>query len=85
LQVSCTPMVSTTCGGSVELIECGVTGFLVAPNDVRGLSQCLDLLLADAEQRRSLGQAGQEKMCREFSVEAMVTCMTQVYEEALAA
>jgi glycosyltransferase involved in cell wall biosynthesis len=79
------PVVSTTCGGSVELIECGVTGFLVSPNDAAAMSKHVDLLLANAEQRRSMGQAGREKMCRAFSVKAMVTRMTRVYEEALAA
>jgi len=79
------PVVSTTCGGSVELVECGVTGFLVSPNDASGLSRRLDLLLADAEQRRSISQVGREKMRREFSVEVMITRMTQVYEEALVA
>jgi len=44
----------------------------------------VDLLLADAEQRHSMGQAGREKICRAFSVQAMVTRMTRVYEEALA-
>jgi glycosyltransferase involved in cell wall biosynthesis len=79
------PVVSTTCGGSVELIECGVTGFLVSPNDAATMAKHVDLLLANAEQRCSIGQAGREKMCRAFSVQAMVTRMTQVYEEALAA
>jgi len=79
------PVVSTTCGGSVELIECGITGFLVSPTDVAAMTKRIDLLLANAEQRRSMGQAGREKICRAFSVQAMVTRMTQVYEEALAA
>lgn len=79
------PVVSTTCGGSVELIECGVTGFLVSPNDAADMSKHLDLLLSNAEQRRSIGQAGREKMYHAFSVKAMVIRMTQVYEEALAA
>jgi glycosyltransferase involved in cell wall biosynthesis len=79
------PVVSTTCGGSVELIECGVTGFLVSSNDAANMAKRIDLLLANAEQRRSMGQAGREKMCRAFSVKVMVTRMTQVYEEALAA
>jgi len=78
------PVVSTACGSSVELIESGVTGFLVSPNDVSGMSQYLELLLANAEQRHHIGQAAREKMRREFSVEAMITGMTQVYEEALA-
>ena len=62
------PVVSTTCGGSVELIECGVTGFLVSPKDAAHMAKHVDLLLANAEQRRSMGQAGREKMCRAFSV-----------------
>jgi glycosyltransferase involved in cell wall biosynthesis len=69
----------------VELIECGVTGFLVSPKDAAHMAKHVDLLLANAEQRRSMGQAGREKMCRAFSVKAMVTRMTQVYEEALTA
>jgi glycosyltransferase involved in cell wall biosynthesis len=79
------PVVSTTCGGSVELIESGTTGFLVSPNSAADMSRYLDLLLADAEQCRRMSQAGREKMRREFSVEIMATRMTQVYEEALAA
>jgi hypothetical protein len=30
-----------------------------------------------------MGQAGMDKMCREFSVEAMVTKMTKVYEDRI--
>src|SRR5262245_44997149 len=78
------PVVSTTCGGSEELIECGVTGFLVSPNDAAAMSKHVDLLLANAEQRRSIGQAGRAKMCRAYSMKVMVARMTQVYEEALA-
>ena len=77
------PVVSTTCGGSVELIECGVTGFLVSLNDAASMAKRIELLLANEEQRRSIGQAGREKMCRAFSIQAMVNRMTQVYEEAL--
>jgi hypothetical protein len=49
------------------------------------MSKHVDLLLANAEQRRSIGQAGREKMCRAYSMKVMVARMTQVYEEALAA
>jgi len=79
------PVVSTTCGDSAKLIEHGVTGYLVSPNDVAGLSEYLDLLLSDPDLRRRLGQAGREKMRREFSVEAMVGRMVKVYEDALIA
>jgi glycosyltransferase involved in cell wall biosynthesis len=78
------PVVSTACGGSVELIENGVTGFLVSTNDVFDMSRHLDLLLANSKQRYHISQAARERMRRKFSIEAMITCMTQVYEEALA-
>jgi glycosyltransferase involved in cell wall biosynthesis len=78
------PVVSTACGGSMELIEHGVTGFLVSPDDAAAMSKHLDLLLANAAGYRRISQAAREKMYREFSVKAMVTRMTQVYEEALA-
>src|SRR5207344_1736522 len=70
---------------SVELIESGVSGFLVSPNDAADMSKPLDLLLANAEHRRSISQVAREKMYCEFSVKPIVTHMTQVYEEALAA
>jgi glycosyltransferase involved in cell wall biosynthesis len=68
----------------VEVVDSGVTGFLVSPNDVSSMSRYLDLLLTDVVQRRRMSQAARERMCQEFSVDAMVRCMTQVYEDVLA-
>ena len=78
------PVVSTRCGDSMHLIEHGVSGYLVSPNDDVGMSAHIDLLLANPEHRLHMGQAGREKMRREFSVENMVARMTQVYEQVLA-
>lgn len=78
------PVVATRCGDSVHLIEEGVSGYLVLPDDDRTTSAHLDLLLRSPELRFRFGQAAREKMSHEFSVNTMVTRMTQVYEEALA-
>lgn len=77
------PVVSTNCGGSVELIERGVTGYLVSPDDHGAMWTYLDSLLANPCQRHRMGQAAREKMLREFGVSTMVTRMTQIYEQAL--
>lgn len=78
------PVVATRCGDTVDLIEHGVSGYLVEPDDEVGMSACLDLLLANPENRFRMGQAGREKMRSQFSIEAMVARMTQVYDEVLA-
>ena len=77
------PVISTDCGDTSELIENGVTGYLVSTDDHTTMSEYLDLLLKNCELRSRMGQAGQEKMRREFSVETMIKRMTQVYEDAL--
>src|SRR5262249_42614900 len=66
------PVVSTRCGDSSDLIEHGVSGYLVSINDCAAMSSYLDVLLANVDQRRRMGQAGRQKMRREFSVKAMV-------------
>jgi glycosyltransferase involved in cell wall biosynthesis len=78
------PVVSTRCGDSIRLIDDGVSGYLVASDDDGNMSSYIDQLLANPEHRFRMGQAGREKMRREFSIKAMVTRMTQVYEEVLA-
>lgn len=50
------PAVATAVGGIPELIEDGVSGFLVEPHDVEGLTDAL-AQLADAETRSRIGEA----------------------------
>lgn len=54
------PVVATRVGAVPELVEDGVTGLLVEPEDVAGLGRALSLLLGDARVRARLtgGSAG---------------------------
>jgi len=79
------PVVASQVGAVPDLVENGITGFLVPPNEVESLANRLQTLLEDPELRLRMGQAGMDKMSREFSVEAMVTKMSKVYEERLLA
>jgi glycosyltransferase involved in cell wall biosynthesis len=50
-------VIATNHGGTVELIEEGVTGMLVPPSDPKSLAEAIELLLADPALREKMGQA----------------------------
>lgn len=63
------PVVSTRVSGIPELVEDGVGGRLVAPNDPDSLADAVASLLADPERRARYAVAGRQKVEREFDVE----------------
>lgn len=75
------PVIASQVGGIPELIEDGITGFLVKPNHIGGLADQLEKLLVDTNLRQEMGCAGREKMEREFSASKMIARMKRVYEE----
>jgi glycosyltransferase involved in cell wall biosynthesis len=64
---------ATTVPGIGELITDGVTGALVAPNAPSALAAALARLIADPEQRRALGAAGQHRVRSDFGMDAGIS------------
>ena len=62
------PVVSTTVSGIPELVEDGVTGLLVPPDDAEVLSQAISRLLTDPELAARLARAGRQRVEREYDV-----------------
>jgi glycosyltransferase involved in cell wall biosynthesis len=50
-------VIATNHGGTVELIEDGITGILVPPSDPKSLAAAIELLLDDQPLREKMGQA----------------------------
>jgi glycosyltransferase involved in cell wall biosynthesis len=75
------PVIATRAGALSEIIEDGVTGILVPPADPGALSEALRLLLSDAELCRRMGQAGRERVLRNFTWRRTAERMAQAYEE----
>jgi len=69
----------TTAGGIPEAVEHGVTGVLVAPGDSAALGDAIVRLLQDAPVRRQMGEAGRDKVAREFGVDRLVEGTLDVY------
>ncbi|NLC58211.1 MAG: glycosyltransferase family 4 protein [Armatimonadetes bacterium] len=61
-------VVSTPLSGIPEVVEDGVTGLLVPPEDAGALAAALERLITDPELRRRLGEAGCARVCRDFDI-----------------
>src|SRR5947209_18230931 len=73
------PVVASRVGGIPDLVEDGVTGFLVAPGDVEGLRHALERLLADPGLRRRMGRAGRERIVERCSLESVTAATLDAY------
>jgi glycosyltransferase involved in cell wall biosynthesis len=71
------PVVASDAPAHRDLVEDGTSGFLVK-NEVELLERC-QLLIDDAGLRRKLGEAGRERVRREFSLEAMISGLSRLY------
>jgi glycosyltransferase involved in cell wall biosynthesis len=63
------PVVATSVGGTPEVVEDGVNGLLVAPEDPGALSEAIIRLLGDERLRREMGKKGREKARAVFDIE----------------
>ena len=75
------PVVSTRVGGVPELVAEDVHGLLVEPRDPEALAEAVARLLRDPALARRLGAEGRRRQQREFSLEAMVGRIEDLYEE----
>lgn len=61
------PVVGTRVGGIPEIIQDGVTGYLVEPGDVAALAESVERLVADPMLRHTFGEAGRKRVAEQFT------------------
>ena len=79
------PCVATRVGGNAEALTDGVSGFLVESEDANAMEDRLLRLLRDPKLRRGMGQVARQKVESHFSMSAMMSRLTDIYQELLAA
>jgi glycosyltransferase involved in cell wall biosynthesis len=73
------PVVCSDSGGNREIVEHGITGFVIPPADVDALVAALRSLGSDAGLRASLGNAGRQSADSRFSVERFAEDFLTIY------
>jgi glycosyltransferase involved in cell wall biosynthesis len=73
------PVVATSVGGNLHLVQHETTGLLVPPLDPISLAAALQWLGESPHARRRMGLAARARVEREFSLDAMVQAFDQLY------
>jgi glycosyltransferase involved in cell wall biosynthesis len=76
-------VVATRTGGLAEVVNDGVTGALVPPNDVSSLAGAITTLLRDRPACERMGTRGQARAEASFSADAYVDGFITLYETML--
>jgi glycosyltransferase involved in cell wall biosynthesis len=78
------PVVASNVGGIPEMIEDGVTGLLVPPNDCDALAAALIKLLTDHPYADMIARRGHDLVHERFCIELMVNSIESIYDEEAA-
>jgi glycosyltransferase involved in cell wall biosynthesis len=78
------PIVATAVGGVPELIEDGVQGLLVRPEDPRALADAMQRLLEDRALATRLGDAARERQRANYDLDVVVRRLEDLYLELYA-
>ena len=73
------PVIATNDGGPAEIIENGVSGFLVPPKQPSALAESMVSLIDDADKRKRMGSAGREIVEARFDIRNSVAQIEAIY------
>ena len=77
------PVVATAVGGQIDSVVHEVTGLHVPPRDPRALAGAVGALLASAQRRRQLGEAGVRRVRARFGFDRVAAATHDAYLDLL--
>ena len=77
------PVIATAVGAHPEVLEDGVTGLLVPPDNPEAIAQAICRLLKDPNLLQRMGQAGRQRAERRFNLANHVQSVERVYRDLL--
>ena len=76
-------VVATNAGGTAEMVEDGVTGFVTPVDDTPALASAMDKLLIDADLRRQMGEAGRRSAQLRFRRSVVIDKTIALYGDMI--
>ena len=73
------PVISTYHGGIPELVEDGISGFLVPERDVQALVDKLSYLIKHPEKWSAMGKAGRDSVLKNYNLTLLNDDLVKVY------
>jgi glycosyltransferase involved in cell wall biosynthesis len=77
------PVVASNVGGLPEVVEHGVTGFIVPPRDPHKTADAIEKLVLDGGLRACMGSAGRQRVKKLFNWDDNVSQMIDIYDSTL--
>lgn len=77
------PVVASGVAGVAELVEDGVSGYVVPPADVETLTARISTLIADPDLRNRMGIAGRTKVEQEFDITSETRWLSTIFSESI--
>ena len=65
------PVVASKVGAIPEIIENGVSGYLISPDDIQGWRLRLEHMVRNEDERKKIGFNGQTRIAKQFSAKKM--------------
>ncbi|NEO99166.1 MAG: colanic acid biosynthesis glycosyltransferase WcaL [Symploca sp. SIO2E9] len=77
------PVISTEHGGIPELVEDGVSGFLVPERDAEAIAEKLQYLLENPEIWQQMGSSGRNRVVQKYDMETLNNELVEIYQTLL--
>lgn len=74
------PVIATRSGGPAEIIEDGVTGFLVPPGNIKAMTEAMRAVADDIERSAEMGAAARARVTELFSFERFRSGLTDILD-----
>lgn len=76
-------VISTRAGGATEVVEDGIRGVLVPPNNVSELTWAILCVMTDKDLAQKMGQEGRQRVKKFFTMDKHVAEIVKVYHDIM--
>lgn len=77
------PVIASEGGGTNEIVQHNVTGYLVPPNTPQAMAERILQLIEDPEKAELMGLAGKKSIEENFNISKMITTYSTLYKQLL--